>query len=143
MAIDSDAKPPSTPATRQPRFYGGASAGDKFTTSGTGGTIKPTYSTRNMKCYTVTESELHQLSLANSLMALFFSIGSAALVFALDLGKDLILSPDAPKDAETTANMLQTGAIGITIAFFVAGVIAYLWRRGMVAMIKRESGDGK
>lgn len=104
-----------------------------------GGTIQPLYSERKMRCFTVTNSELHQLSFANGLMTVFFSIGSAFLAFGLDITKDVILSTSVPGEAKTIVNLAQPLLYALGIAFYVAGVLTVIWRRSMLNVIKDES----
>ena len=60
--------------------------GGVITTEGANGSlIEPKYSRREMKCYSITESELKQLSLVNSLVAFAWSILTGIRLFVLDV----------------------------------------------------------
>jgi len=104
-----------------------------------GSTVEPIYSARKMKCYSVTESELQQLGIANIGVTSFFSLGSACFAFALDIFKDSLLSEDVPQVAARAIEYVQPILIFFGIIFWVIAALALKWRRGMIKLIKDES----
>ncbi len=104
-----------------------------------GSTVEPIYSTRKMRCYSVTESELKQINLANIAITAFSSTGSALLAFWLDIFKDTILSEKVPEVAQTAIGYVQPILLILGIGFWVAAGAALWWRRDMIKLIKQES----
>ncbi|MEL6883441.1 MAG: hypothetical protein AAFP87_02945 [Pseudomonadota bacterium] len=108
-----------------------------------GSTLEPIYSSRKMVCYSVTESELKQLNLANIGVASFTSLGSAMLAFWLDVFKDTTLASSVPESAQAIISYVQPIILFLGAAFWIiSGVILY-WRRGLILLIKEESQEQK
>ena len=97
---------------------------------------------RTMKFYQVHEPELHNLSMAHGLMVIFFSAGSAFLGFGLDVAKDVAMATgELSAEAKVLSKTVQPACFYIAGGFFLAGLWAYVLRRGAIRRIKRESGD--
>lgn len=106
----------------------------------TGGIVRPIYSERKMRCLTVSESELKQISLSNWGVTIFASIGSALLTFGLDLFKDTALSPPADASTSKMVDTVEMLCIGGSIVAFLVAVGLWMWRRDMIKTIRQESG---
>jgi len=104
-----------------------------------GSTVEPVYSSRKMHCYSVTESELQQIGLANIGITAFFTIGSAMLAFWLDIFKDTVLAESVPETAEMVVSFVQPVLLFLGLLFWGIGIIAIYWRRNMIKLIKSES----
>ncbi|MGX7875992.1 hypothetical protein ACVDG5_027740 [Mesorhizobium sp. ORM6] len=101
--------------------------------------IKLVIGSREMRCYTVTDSELKQLGLANLAISATFGIGSALFGFGLDIFKDVEMSPSLPASAQTLAQVVQPLCFYVGIAFWAFSVGLFFWRNGMLSIIKKES----
>lgn len=110
----------------------------------TGGVVKPVYSERTMRCLTVSESELKQLSLSNWGVTIFAAIGSALFTFGVDLLKDTALAPPADRDdlkaAIEMADTIETLCLGGGVVCFAVAAGLLFWRRDMLKTIREESG---
>lgn len=105
-----------------------------------GGVVKPIYSEREMRCLTVSESELKQIGLANFGVTIFAAIGSALLSFGADLFKDSTLSAGNDQAAVKMAAAVDTLClIGGVVCFLIAAAL-WWWRRDMIQTIRKESG---
>ena len=104
-----------------------------------GSTVEPIYSARKMRCYSVTESELKQIALANLGITAFTSLGSAMLAFALDVFKDTLLAEQIPKEADLVISYLQPILLFIGIGFWILAGLTLRWRRSMIDLVKEES----
>jgi hypothetical protein len=104
-----------------------------------GSTLEPVYSSRKMVCYSVTESELRQLNLANIGITGLTSLGSAMLAFWLDVFKDTTLAGSIPEEAEILISYVQPLLLVFGIGFWVLAGFLLFWRRNLVKLIKDES----
>ncbi len=104
-----------------------------------GSTVEPLYSSRQMRCYSVTESELKQIGLANLGITAFSSIGTGMLAFSLDIFKDTVLAGGVPESAKVALSFVQPVLLIGGIAFWVFAIFAIFWRRDMIKIIKHES----
>ena len=107
--------------------------------SRTGGTLKPVYSDRTMRCLTVTESELKQIGLANIFLTFLFGMGSALMAFGVDIMKDSLLSESVPEAARTVVDVVQPICFILGAGFWVGAAWVWFWRRDMIATIRKES----
>ena len=105
-----------------------------------GGLVKPVYSEREMKCLTVTESELKQIGLANLGVTASVGIGSAFVAFGVDIFKDSLLAEQVPETARMLTDYVQPLCLVMGVAFYVIAVLLYVWRKDMIGLIRRESG---
>ena len=106
-----------------------------------GATVRPVYRHRHISCYTITETELRTLQLANSGVAVLGAIGASLATFWLDIFKDTVLAEEVPEQAQAALAYIQP-ALGVSaVAFFLAAGGIILWRRGFIAQIKRESRE--
>lgn len=101
--------------------------------------IQLVQSVRTMRCYTVTDSELKQLGLANIGIAATFGVGSASFAFGLDVYKDAAMAAAIPESARTMIEVVQPICFYTGIAFWVFSAVLWFWRRDMLSLIKRES----
>lgn len=104
-----------------------------------GGQFAPIYSVRRTKCYTVTDSELKQIGLANLGATAFFTIGSLLAGFAIDVFKDIALTDDVPDAAKQIIDSAQPLLFTMAAVFYIIGFIAMIWRWDMIKSIKAES----
>lgn len=110
------------------------------TTEGVNGsTVEPVYSTRKMKCYSVTESELRQIGLANLGVTAFSAIGSALTALSVDLFKDTQLSSNIPASTVDALSLVQPILVALSVGFWFLVGLTVWWRRNMIALIKEES----
>lgn len=107
--------------------------------SPSGGLVKPVYSEREMKCLTVTESELKQIGLANLGVTVCVGIGSAFLAFGFDIFKDVMLTDDVPESAILLTQYVQPLCLGMGFVFYLVAGVLWWWRRDMIGLIRRES----
>ena len=106
-----------------------------------GSTLDVHYTARTMKCYSVTDSELRTIGLANVGQNIFLSLGSAMLAFSLDIFKDTTLATSVPTAAAEIASYVQPICLFLGIAFYIAAGSMWVWRKGMIDAIKKESSD--
>lgn len=104
-----------------------------------GSTVELVYSTRQMRCYSVTESELQQINLANISISASFLFGSTLLAFYLDIFKDTVLATEVPLQAQTVISYARPILIALGIGFWVFAGVFLFWRRNLVKLIKDES----
>ncbi|WP_428631171.1 hypothetical protein [Sphingopyxis sp.] len=107
-----------------------------------GSTIETVYSRRKMKCYSVTESELKQIGLANLGATICVGIGSALFAFGVDVFKDSILATEIPKEANILIDSIQPICLYLGAAFYIAAAALLWWRQSMIGTIKSESDEG-
>ena len=104
--------------------------------------VETVHGTRKMQCYSVTESELMQLSLVNTLVAFAWSLVSGIGIFLIDILKDIVLSEDIPATAQSIGIYIVPALLFI-ILLAVFGVFkARAWRKRLIDLIKEESGNG-
>jgi len=105
----------------------------------TGSIVRPSYSERTMKCYTITDSELKQIGLANVLVTAFSAIGSAFFAFGVDVFKDSQFVDAVPARAQILTQYVQPLCFFLGIALWLSAAAVWWWRRDMIALIKKES----
>lgn len=113
--------------------------GAEITEGINGSTVEPVYSARKMKCYSVTESELKQIGLANIAITSMGSIGTGLFAFGLDIYKDTVFATGIPETTEAVISILQPILLIGGAAFWVIAIIAIFWRKSMMTLIKEES----
>ncbi|AMY03178.1 hypothetical protein AB0V79_08545 [Mesorhizobium ciceri] len=101
--------------------------------------IRLVMGSREMRCYTVTDSELKQLGLANLAISGTFGIGSAFFAFGLDVYKDTEMAAQIPAAAQAMVGVVQPICLYIGIALWIASGALLYWRHGMLDIIKKES----
>ncbi len=106
-----------------------------------GSTIEPVYSKRKMKMYSVTESELKQIGLANIGITGTASLGSAFLAFSLDIFKDTVLAGSIPAAAQAAIDYVQPICLFVGLGFWVFSAFLVWWRKGMLDLIRKESSS--
>lgn len=106
-----------------------------------GSSIEPIYSRRRLKCYTITESEIHQIGLANIGITAFTALGSAFFAFWLDLTKDIAFASEIPAGMEALISYVQPILIILALVFWAIAIGGVLWRSRMLSVIKAESSD--
>jgi hypothetical protein len=94
-----------------------------------------------MRCYSITESELRTIGLANVGQNIFLSVGSALVAFSLDIFKDTTMAEHVPTMAAEIASYAQPICLFLGLACYVAAFAVWRWRRGMIDTIKKESSD--
>jgi hypothetical protein len=100
----------------------------------------PLYGSRKVKVYPIAESELFQLAAISVFAVLCFSIASACFGFALDLHKDISITPDM---ADTTAaywSGIRVILFTMSGVFSLAGVGLIIWR-GLTVKAIKDSTD--
>lgn len=113
--------------------------GVKATEKPNGSTVEPIYSARQMRCYSVTESELRQIGLANLGITAFSTIGSACLAFWLDIFKDTVLAESIPEAAQIAISYVEPLLLVFGVGFWIVAGLGVLWRHKMIELIKKES----
>ena len=106
-----------------------------------GATLEPIYSKRSFKCFTVTESELQQLGLANISMTFTAAIGSALFAFWFDIFKDTEMATEIPDRAKIVLSYVKPLCLYGACLFWLFSLILFLWRGRMLSTIKKESKD--
>ena len=106
-----------------------------------GSTLRAIYTARSMRCFSITESELRTIGLANVGQNILLSIGSALLAFSLDIFKDTTMAEHVPSQAAEIASYVQPICLFLGLAFYVAAGFVWWWRKGMIDTIKKESSD--
>lgn len=104
-----------------------------------GSTLEPIYARRSITCYTITESELQQIGLANLAITAAASIGTAFLTFSLDLFKDTLLSESIPPLTQEVLAVAQPILLVVGIALWLSVVALTFWKNGMIKTIKADS----
>ncbi len=94
-----------------------------------------------MRCYSVTESELLQIGLANIGITAFFSLGSALIAFWLDIFKDTVLASEVPKEAQIVISYVQPVLLLLGLLFWGFAGMSVYWRHSMIKLIKEESSN--
>jgi len=102
---------------------GPQSSGVSSTIHASGGPLFTTIATeRKVLTYAVTKPEMENLSILNSLSALFFSIGTGLLGFAADSLRDWISANPTPA---ARVIVLACGAL----ALLCYGIGVFMWRK--------------
>lgn len=104
-----------------------------------GSLLKPVYSHRQIKCFTITDSELQQIGLANIGITGLASIGSAFFAFWLDIFKDTLLSQSVPENAKIVLSYVQPLCLIMACTLWIFATVIYFWRKRMIDTLKRES----
>lgn len=104
-----------------------------------GATLEPIYSKRSFKCFTVTESELQQLGLANLAMTFTAAIGSALFAFWFDIFKDTEMATEIPAKAVVVLGYVKPLCLYGAVLFWTFSFAMFLWRGQMLSIIKKES----
>ncbi len=106
-----------------------------------GSTVRPTYTERKMRYFSISESELKTIGLANLGQNFFLAVGSGPLAFSLDIFKDTTLAESVPTKAAEIASYAQPICFVLGLIFYGGAAGVWLWRKGMVDTIKKESVD--
>ena len=104
-----------------------------------GGLIEPVYGKRQMRCYSVTESELKQIVLANLGITVTASLGSFFLALALDVYKDTLLAESVLDLAQVVVSYVQPISLVVGLSLWAFSGLLMWWRHSMVDLIKKES----
>lgn len=102
--------------------------------------VEAIHTVRKMQCYTITESELMQLSLVNTLVAFSWSLVSGIGIFLIDISKDILLTPQIPVVTKSIAIYVLPVLIFLLLGAFFALWKAGGWRKRLIDLIKEESG---
>lgn len=94
-----------------------------------------------MRYFSVSETELATIGLANLGQNFFLAVGSALLAFSLDIFKDTTMAEKVPTTAAEIAGYAQPICFFLGLAFYGAAGGIWWWRRGMINTIKIESRD--
>jgi len=92
-----------------------------------------------VKAYGVTESEIEQLGMFNTLTTIFFSVGTAVLTFGVGLFVDWIMEGMPCNYGETLAKIGGSICIFIGVVLYIVGIIFIKHRRSTIQRIKRDS----
>lgn len=116
---------------------GGAGGGINLSNT-TGSTIEPLYTKRQMRAFSVTESELNMLSIINGIAGACFSIGTGLIGLSVDVQQVL-------QGQTVTLNSVAHSARPLFVwggvIFYALGLLAVLWRHNTLEIIKRETGE--
>jgi hypothetical protein len=94
-----------------------------------------------MKCYSITESEIQQIGLANIGSTAAVAIGSALFAFGADIFKSAVLGDPIPRQVEALAQSIQWLTLGGGVFFYAVAIVIWLWRRTLLRTIRQESGE--
>jgi hypothetical protein len=103
--------------------------------------LQPQHTMRQMREFVLNESELHQISLMNSLASAFFSASSASFLFAVGLGTSALIQGSL---TEKGIVLLWLGLpIGflLSLGFALAGFWATKQRSSILDKIQKQSLD--
>lgn len=98
-----------------------------------------THTVRQMKEFVLTEAELDDISLLNTLASGFFAAASGAFLFAVGLYTSAIMQGTLSEKA--TALLQFGGVTGLILAVACVGVGSWAWckRRSRLTEIKRQA----
>ena len=125
-----------------------ASSASGYSTSGATGTaarkttgfLNPVTAVRDMKCITVSESELHNLSVLSGLTTLFFGLATTCCGIAIGIYTSFV--NDAPGQVSPAAQLLHnTGEPAFFCGggiFFFASIVSIFFSRSTLRLIKGE-----
>lgn len=128
---DAPADAGATLAGGRPRADAGQAAA--------GGGIVVTHTTRQLKSYNFTDSDLDTIGLANLVSGVSFSLATAIATFSIDFNKDLLLADNVPPTAEALQFTLNWVGLPIALCFFCVGIIAQTKRGGVIKRVKQAS----
>lgn len=94
-----------------------------------------------MRYFSISDSELKTIGLANLGQSFFYAAGSAFLAFSLDIFKDTTLAASVPTQAAEIASYVQPLCFVLGLFFYAAAGLIWVWRKGMIDTIKKESVD--
>jgi len=106
-----------------------------------GSTVLPTYTERKMRYFSISDSELRTIGLANLGQNFLLALGSAMLAFSLDIFKDTTLAESIPTKAAEIASYVQPICLILGVVFYSGAAGVWYWRKGMIDTIKKESKD--
>ena len=98
-------------------------------------------STRRMKTYVVTDSEMTNLSLMNGAATLFFSAASFFASTATGLWQNIFVADSPSQIAVKFGDTIQRSCWFVAGFFVCLAVISLVKRRSLIALIKREGGE--
>jgi hypothetical protein len=96
-----------------------------------------------MRCFLITESELHSLGLVNGLAAGSLSLMSFFIALAIDISKDVAFSGQNSEMARLFTDFVRPACVGAALIFLIGAIALYWWRSNMVAIIKKETRGSK
>lgn len=99
------------------------------------------HTVREMRQFVVTEAELDQISLLNTLTSAFFSMASGSFLFAIGLWTSATMQGTI---SEKGTVLLQFGGIAgavLALLFAVIGSLAWWKRKSIVDKLKRQAHD--
>jgi hypothetical protein len=94
---------------------------------------------REMRIFGVTENELRTITIMNAATAFFFSLGTGCFGYLLNLQADAAFADKIPAATQRALDVFRPGLEWVGAAFYVAGIVTWLYRGGFVRTIKRES----
>lgn len=107
--------------------------------AGRGSTVRPTYVQRNPTVYGVFEHEMDNLTTWNLISSIFFSFGSACLAFCLTLFLESSVSTTQTDVFKAIYAIGMPAGIGLSIVFYLLGILFWWKRGGTLRRIKTES----
>lgn len=101
---------------------------------------QPVQTSRTVKVYNVTESELSSISLMNTLTIVFFSVGSGSLSIATTILLDLLMVSGSPAQEPSIAVLwISRTAIILSLIFYALGGLTWFKRHSEFNRIKSET----
>lgn len=94
---------------------------------------------RNVKAYGVTENEIEQLGMFNTLTTIFFSVGTGVLTFGVGLFVNWIMAGMPSSYGEVLAKVGGSICIIMGVVFYVVGIILRRQRKSTIQRIKTDS----
>ncbi|VAW77771.1 hypothetical protein MNBD_GAMMA15-710 [hydrothermal vent metagenome] len=104
-----------------------------------GGLIKPVYSQRNMKVYSIQESEIKHISGLNLTATIAFSVGSAFFGFSATIWLEAAFNEKLTDKAQVLVDWGPAAGIVIGVFAFIVGGIALFTRGSILQTIRDES----
>lgn len=94
---------------------------------------------RNVKAYGVTESEIEQLAMFNTLTTIFFSVGTGVLIFGVGLFVDWIMGGMPSNYGEVLAKVGGSICVIAGVVSYIVGIIFSRQRKSTIQRIKTDS----
>ena len=106
---------------------------------GTGGGITVTHTSRQLKAYNFTESDLDTISVTNTVTAVSFAVASAVLSFCIDLNKDVMFAGATNNSVQALQWTVNWLGIPVAIVCAAIGLAAWAKRGSVIKRVKDES----
>ncbi|MGO9991327.1 MAG: hypothetical protein ACLPTF_02285 [Steroidobacteraceae bacterium] len=104
-----------------------------------GATITTVYVERQVKAFSVFETELDVLSSLNAQATVFFSVGSAFITYAVGIWTNSSFATQLTPEGKLANEFVAPGLVFISIVFYSLAIMAWWKRRRTLGDIRRQS----